>query len=320
MVRIAFFGTPPFAVPSLEQLVAAGEAVVTVVTQPDRARGRGHRVQAAAVKTAALAHGIPLLQPERADDPAFSAALSSFRPDLGVVAAYGKILPDAILHIPRHGTINVHASLLPSYRGAAPVHRAIIAGEHATGITMIRLVKQMDAGPMLGRVVRAIGEDETSDVVERALADIGATLLVSTVQAIAAGRIEEQPQDHALATFAPRLTRDDGRIDWSMPAPAVHNLVRGLFPWPHAFSFLNDSRYLILRTSVVPPDDSVTTGAPGDIIESHGDRLHVVCGDGSRLAIHEIQPEGRRRLPTRAFLAGHRIALPATFQSGPATK
>ncbi|MCH7748784.1 MAG: methionyl-tRNA formyltransferase [Acidobacteria bacterium] len=318
-MKIAFFGTPAFAVPSLEQLVAAGDQIVVAITQPDRPRGRGHHVQPSPLKTAALAHGIPVLQPERVGDPAFAAALASCGADLGVVAAYGKILPDAILHTPRHGTINVHASLLPRFRGAAPVHRAIIAGERETGVTMIRLVREMDAGPMLARAVRPIADDETSDVVDRALAEIGASLLVSTVREIAAGRVTEQPQDHALATLAPRLTSEDGRLDWTRPARAIHNLVRGLHPWPHAFSFLDTSRYLILRTEVEPAPVQVSAQAPGHIVEAGADRLRVACGEGTVLAILALQPEGRRCLPTRAFLAGHPIDLPAIFRPFPPT-
>ena len=316
-MKIAFFGTPAFAVPSLEQLVAAGEQIVTAITQPDRPRGRGHRVQSSPLKTAAMAHNIPVLQPERVGDPAFVAALASCGADLGVVAAYGKILPDTILHTPRHRTINVHASLLPKYRGAAPVHRAIIAGERETGVTMIRLVREMDAGPMLARAVRPIAEDETSDVVDRALAEVGAKLLVSTVRQIAAGRATEQPQDHALATLAPRLTTEDGRLDWTRPARVIHNLVRGLHPWPHAFSFLDTSRFLILRTEVEAASGLVSAQAPGHIVEASGDRLCVACGEGTVLAIHELQPEGRRRLQARAYLAGHPIALPAIFRPFP---
>ena len=247
-MKIAFFGTPAFAVPSLEQLVAAGEEIVVAITQPDRPRGRGHRVQPSPLKTAAMAHNISLLQPERVGDAGFAVALASCGADLGVVAAYGKILPDAILQTPRQGTINVHASLLPRYRGAAPIHRAIIEGERETGVTMIRLVREMDAGPMLARAVRSIADNETSADVGRALAKVGARLLVSTVRDIAAGRVTEQPQDHALATLAPRLTREDGRVDWTQSARAIHNLVRGLHPWPHAFSFLDGSRYLILSS------------------------------------------------------------------------
>ena len=317
MVKIVFFGTPAFAVPALEQLIAAGERVVTVVTQPDRPRGRGHRLHPAPVKTVAVTHGIPVLQPLRAADPDFAGALAACEADLGVVAAYGKILPDPILHTPRHGIINVHASLLPRYRGAAPVHRAVIAGEAETGITMIRLVREMDAGPSLARAVRPIGDDETSEVVERALAELGAGLLVTTVRAIAAGQDRETPQDHALATFAPRLTKEDGRIDWTRPAPTIHNLVRGLHPWPHAFSFLDRSRYVVLRTRVDAEAATQPPRAPGEIIEAHGDRFRVACGDGRILAIVEIQPEGRRRQSSRAFLAGHPVTLPACFRPTP---
>lgn len=318
-MKIAFFGTPAFAVPSLEQLVAAGEEIVVAITQPDRPRGRGHRVQPSPLKTAAMAHNISVLQPERVSDPAFAVALASCGADLGVVAAYGKFLPDTILKTPRHGTINVHASLLPRYRGAAPVHRAIIEGECETGVTIIRLVREMDAGPMLARVVRPIADDETSDDVDRALAEVGAKLLMSTVRNIAAGRVTEQPQNHALATLAPRLTKEDGRVDWTRSARAIHNLVRGLHPWPHAFSYLNGSRYLILRTAVEASSAAVATLAPGAIVDAGADRLRVACGAGTVLTVHELQPEGRRRLTARAFLSGHPIDLPAVFRAVPAT-
>lgn len=317
MVRIAFFGTPAFAVPSLERLVATGHPVVAVITQPDRPRGRGHRLQPSPVKTTAVAHGIPVLQPERASEPAFATELASHDADLGVVVAYGQLLPETILHTPHGGIINVHASLLPRYRGAAPIQRAIIAGEHETGVTMIRLVRQMDAGPMLARATRPIEEHETSEVVERELARLGADLLLSTVHAIASGRARDEPQDHTLATFAPRLRREDGRIDWTRPARAIHNLVRGLYPWPHTFSFLGESRYVILRTEVQTPSTARRAGEPGEVIEASGDRLHVACGESTVLAIHELKPEDRRALATRAFLAGHPIAPHAVWRSTP---
>lgn len=316
-MKIAFFGTPLFAVPSLEALVEAGEQVVTVVTQPDRRRGRGQRVQPSPVKTIATRLAIPVLQPDRARDPAFVAALSAAAPELSVVAAYGKILPDEVLGAANHGTINVHASLLPKYRGAAPIHRAVIAGETETGITMIRLVTEMDAGPMLGRAVRAIGPDETSEEVERALAVLGARLLVSTVRKLARGAATEEPQDHRLATFAPKVTKADGIIDWARPAADIHNLVRGLFPWPHAYTFLGSTRLLLFRTSVESAAPAVA-GPPGAILLAERDQLHVCCGQGTVLAIHELQPEGRKRLDTRAFLAGRPVTLPATLTaSGP---
>ena len=318
-MKIAFFGTPDFAVPSLERLVAAGESVVLAVTRPDRPRGRGQRLRPSPVKAAALDHGIPLLQPERAREPGFAAGLAASGADLGVVVAYGQILPDEVLATPRHGIINVHASLLPRYRGAAPIQRAVIAGERETGVTMIRLVREMDAGPMLASAPRPVAEHETSADVERDLAALGADLLLDTVRDIAAGRARERPQDHALATYAPRLTREDGRIDWTRPARAVHDLVRGLDPWPPAFAFLDASRYLLRRTAPdagsAPARDSAPP--PGTVVEARGDRLRVACGGGSVLSILEIQPEGRRAQSARDFLAGRRIAPGAVFRPAP---
>ncbi len=318
-MKIAFFGTPDFAVPSLERLVAAGESVVLAVTRPDRPRGRGQRLRPSPVKASALDHGIPLLQPERAREPDFAAGLAASGADLGVVVAYGQILPDDVLATPRHGVINVHASLLPRYRGAAPIQRAVIAGERETGVTMIRLVREMDAGPMLASASRRIGNDETGADIERELAAMGAELLLDTVRAIAAGRARERPQDHALATYAPRLTREDGRIDWMRPARTVHDLVRGLHPWPPAFAFLDASRYLIRRTAphAGPMPARAPAPPPGTVVEARGDRLRVACGEGSVLSILEIQPEGRRALAARDFLAGRRVSPGAVFRPSP---
>ena len=314
-MKIAFFGTPAFAVPSLERLVAAGEQVVMVVTQPDRRRGRGQRQQFSPIKTTAMALNLPVLQPDRARDPECGEQLAACGAEIGAVVAYGQILPDHVLHTPVHGIINVHASLLPQYRGAAPIQRAIIAGERETGITMIRLVQELDAGPMLAHVVRPIKNDETSDVVERSLAALGADLLISTVQAIAAGQHREEPQDHGRATFAPRLTKEDGRVDWARPATAIHNLIRGLHPWPHAFTFLGNSRYVLHHSEVV--DTHPGTRKPGDVIAASGDHLHVACGEETTLALHALQPEGRRVLDTRAFLVGYPFPTTATFRSAP---
>ncbi len=293
--------------------------MVLAVTRPDRPRGRGQRLQPSPVKASALDRGIPLLQPERAREPGFAAGLAASGADLGVVVAYGQILPDEVLAAPRHGIINVHASLLPRYRGAAPIQRAVIAGERETGVTMIRLVREMDAGPMLASTSRRIGDNETGADIERELAAMGADLLLDTVRAIAAGRARERPQDHALATYAPRLTREDGRIDWTRPARTVHDLVRGLHPWPPAFTFLDASRYLIRRT--MPHAGSLPgrgpAPPPGTVVEARGDRLRVACGEGSVLSILEIQPEGRRALATRDFLAGRRVPPGAVFRPSP---
>src|SRR5436309_548417 len=286
-LRIVFFGTPEFAVPALDALLAASpHAVVGVVTQPDRPRGRGHQVSDAPVKARARATGLPVLQPERLKDQAFLDSLAALRADLGVVAAYGKILTDTVLTTPRLGLINVHASVLPRYRGAAPVHRAIIDGELATGVTIMRVVKALDAGPMLAKDHRAIGQDETSDEVERDLARLGSRLLVGVVDQIARGNAQDTAQDDAAATYAPRLTKDDGVIDWSWPAVRVHNLIRGLHPWPHAFSFLHGRRLILLRSKAVAAGPGATdllaapapsgsrdpTGLPGTILEASGER------------------------------------------------
>ena len=311
-MRTVFYGTPAFAVPSLTRLLDSPHTVAAVVTQPDRPRGRGRTVSGSPVKQVAAAHRLPVLQPERIRDERFLAQLAALGVDLAVVAAYGRLLPDAVLDAPRLGTINVHASLLPKYRGAAPVHRAIIAGEPETGVTIIRLVRQMDAGPMLARRRRPIAPDETSDAVEAALAELGAGLLLEAIDGMESGTVIGEAQNHRAATFAPRLSRDDGVIDWRAPAEAIHNLVRGLHPWPHASSVLDGARYLVHRSAVVPgPRDGVS---PGTILEATGDRLVVATGRGA-LAILEVQPEGRRRLSTRAFLAGRRWSRGLRFET-----
>jgi methionyl-tRNA formyltransferase len=305
VVKVVFYGTPGFAVPALTRLFDSPHRIAAVVTQPDRRRGRGQRLAPPATKEIAAANRIPVLQPERPAGDAFLGALRELQPDLAVVAAYGRLIPDAVLAVPRLGTINIHPSLLPKYRGAAPVHRAIIAGEVETGVTIMRLVREMDAGPMFAHKTRPIGPDETSEAVEADLARLGADLLLQVIHAIETGAAMERAQDHGAATFAPRLSREDGNIDWHASAAAIHNLVRGLHPWPHAAGVLGGSRYLIHRTATVL-DPRSHAPAPGTIVEASGDRLLVSTGDGGALAILEIQPEGRRRLDTRAFLAGRR--------------
>jgi len=264
----------------------------------------------APVKARAAAAGIPVLQPDRLRDPAFVESLAALRADLGVVAAYGAMLPESVISAPRLGTINVHASLLPRYRGAAPVHRAIIAGERETGVTIMRIVKRLDAGPMLASVTRSIGREETSVDVERDLAHLGATLLVEIADGLAEGSVAETPQDEDAATYAPRLTKDDGAIDWSWPAARIHDLIRGLHPWPHAFSFLDGRRFILIASTA----DGLTASsdAPGTIVESEGDRLVVATGNGA-LRLLQIQPEGKRSMSVRDFLAGHRTARGARF-------
>ena len=311
-MRIAFFGTPAFALPTLRRLLASPHPVVAAVTQPDRPRGRGRRVLPSPVKQAAADAGLPLLQPERMRDAAFMEALAALAPDIGVVAAYGRLLPDALLALPRLGMINVHASLLPHYRGAAPIHRAVMAGETETGVTIIRLVREMDAGPMLRRASLPIGPDDTSASLDGKLAELGAGLLLQTVDDLDCGRAVEQEQDHGRATLAPRLTRDDSPIDWTRPAGDIHNQVRGLQPWPRATCRLDGVRYMIHRSAVIERPAHESGAACGQVLTAGDGRLHVAAGRGA-VALLEIQPEGGRPLPVRAFLAGRRIAPGAVF-------
>ena len=277
-------------------------------------------MSASPVKTIAAASELPVFQPERMKDPQFVAALEDLKPDLAVVAAYGRLLPDRLLRLPRLGMLNVHASLLPKYRGAAPIHRAVMAGERESGITIIKLVLEMDAGPMLRRQAIPIAPDDTSASLEPRLAALGAELLVATIDALEAGKAVEQQQDPDEVTFAPRLTRDDGRVDWTKTASEIHNQVRGLHPWPHAFSYLDGARYLLLHTGVVegpPPSSSDEPPVAGQVLEASKDRLVVAAGRRTALALLELQPEGRRPLTTRAFLAGHRLSPGMTFRPTP---
>ena len=312
-LRVVFFGTPFFAVPTLEAVLASRHPVVGVVTRPDRPRGRGQKTSDSPVKTRATTAGVPVLQPATLNDPAFLAALRTFDADIGVVAAYGKILSETVLAVPRFGMINVHASLLPSHRGAAPIHRAILAGDTETGVTIMRVVKALDAGPALATVGRPIGPNETSEEVERDLARLGASLLVSQLDELASGTARETPQDERAATYAPRLTKEEGLIDWEWPAARIHNLARGLHPWPHAYTFLNKARLIIRRTS---PVIGCSVAAPGEIIVASGDRLRVATADGG-LDLIELQAEGRRSMSAREFLAGHPLQPGQRFSAAP---
>lgn len=312
-LRVVFFGTPQFAVPTLEALRASRHEVVAVVTQPDRPRGRGQRTSDAPVKAHAVAAGLPVLQPGSLKDPGAVASLAALGADIGVVAAYGKILPEAVLAAPPMGMVNVHASLLPRHRGAAPIHRAVIAGDTETGITIMRVIKALDAGAMLAVATRAIGPDETSEEVERDLATLGADLLVTTLDRLAQGPIEETPQDDAGSTYAPRLTREDGLIDWQRPASDVHNLIRGLYPWPHAYAYVRGRRVILLASSV---DAEQVPAPPGTIVMADGEALHVATGRGT-LRIHRLQAEGKRAMGSREFLAGLRLTSDDRFTSHP---
>ncbi len=303
-LRIVYFGTPAFAVPTLGALIQSRHPVVALVSQPDRPKGRGHRIAATPTKELAALCGVPVLQPTKLREDAFLAQVAALRPDLGVVAAYGRILPDALLGVPRLGMINVHASLLPKYRGAAPVHRSVIAGDETTGVTIMRVVAELDAGPTLASAARPIAPDETSVDVERGLADSGAGLLLDVVDRMARGPVVDTPQDDAGATYAPKLLKTESPIDWSLAARTLHNRVRGLQPWPMASTTIDGARSLIHRTRV---SDVRTDARPGTIIEAGGGVLAVAAGDGVVLQILEIQPEGRRVMNVREYLSGRKL-------------
>lgn len=311
-LRILFFGSPAFAVPTLRALVASRHPVVGVVSQPDRPRGRGQKVTPGAVAQAARDLGLPLVQPLRLADDGVRDALAAFGADLGVVAAYGKILPPWLLALPPRGLINVHASLLPAWRGAAPVHRAILAGDRETGVTIMRVVQALDAGAMLARVVVPIDDAATSESLEQALADAGAPLLVETVERLAAGPIEETPQDATRATYAAKITRADSPVDWTATARAVHDRIRGLHPWPHATTAIDHQR-LILHRSVCL--DGMSDARPGTIVASGAAGVDVAAGDGRVVRLLELQAENGRRLPAAGFLAGRPLPPGARFET-----
>jgi methionyl-tRNA formyltransferase len=328
-LRVLFFGTPQFAVPSLTALLGSTHRVVGVVTQPDRPRGRGQKVVPQPVKAAAIDHKLPILQPDRLKDEAFLADLRSWQPDLAVVAAYGRLLPQILLDLPRLGFINVHASLLPRWRGAAPIHRAVIAGDTETGITIMRVVLALDAGPILARTTTPIDEAETSLDVEQRLASAGGALLTETIDRLSAGPIPEASQDERLVTYATRLDRRDSPIDWTRSAGEIHNQIRGLHPWPLASAVLGNRRLLLRRsqndlgggasTGVRPQTPGSDPGltppprsAPGTIVDVAADALTITTGSGD-LRLLEIQPEGRRPMSVRDFLNGTHVSLGDRF-------
>ncbi len=313
-LRLVFFGTPEFAVPTLRELQARGHHVVGVVTQPDRPHGRGQKPSPGPVKTFAESHGLPVLQPERMKDAAFLAHLGAIAPDLGIVAAYGKILPAPLLAIPRLGLLNVHASLLPRWRGASPIHRAVMAGDAETGVSIMRVVLALDAGGVFAAARRPISIDDTSEDLDRDLAERGARLILPVIDALDAGTAREMPQDEALVTYAPRLTREEGLIAWEAPASTIHNQVRGLHPWPHAFTSLDGARVIVLRTSLEPHARMLPADArPGQIVAVERDGLTVRAGDGAPLHLLQLQAEGRRAVSAREFAAGARIEPGARF-------
>ena len=305
-MRLVFMGTPEFASASLEALLRSDDSVVGVVTQPDRPKGRGQILTPSPVKILAQREQIPLLQPLKMKDPEFLQALAGWKADLIAVAAFGRILPPAILALPPHGCINVHGSLLPKYRGAGPIQWAIINGETETGITTMLMDEGMDTGAMLLQEAIPIAADDTAGSLSPRLAELGGRLLVKTIVRLKAGTLVPQPQDSSQATLAPLLKKEDGAIDWALPATAIANRVRGLSPWPGAYTtVVGGERWTIWRALALP--NSVTS-LPGVVVAITNEAIHVATGQGV-LAVMELQPANSRRMAVSQYLAGHPVAI-----------
>ncbi len=300
-MRLIFLGTPAFAVPTLERTVAAGPEVVEAVTQPDRPRGRGRQLAASPVKEAAMRLGIPVYQPERVRRPEAVEHLRALAPDAMVVVGYGQIIPQSVIDLAPLGIINVHASLLPKYRGAGPIQWAIANGETRTGVTTMRIDAGLDTGEMLLKAETQIGPEENAVELGRRLAEMGAGLLVRTLEGLADGSIVGEKQDNAQATYAPLLKKEDGAIDWARPALEIHNRVRGLQPWPGASTAFRGQTLQVWRSRVA---DVGAPGAPGAVRSVRP--LVVHCGGGA-LELLEVQMEGRKRVPAGDFANGQRL-------------
>ena len=301
-------GTPQAAVPTLRQCLADGHEVVAVWTQPDRPAGRGHRVALSPVKEFALAHGLTVHQPARLKNDEAAALFASHRADVAVVVAYGRILPDTFLQTPRRGCINVHFSLLPLYRGAAPANWAIVNGETETGVTTMFIEPSLDTGPILLQRRTAIGESETAPELMERLSEIGALLLGETLSRL--HELTPRPQRDRDATFAPILKKEDGLIDWSLSAIEIERCIRGFQPWPNAYTSFNSRGLTIWRAQAV---SSVLEGVPGEVMTAHGDDLIVCCGRGTALRLVEVQPESRKRIGAREFISGARVKVGDRF-------
>jgi methionyl-tRNA formyltransferase len=307
---IVFMGTPDFSVPCLETLHRSRHRVVQVVTQPDRPKGRGRRIYPPPVKKTALKLGLPVIQPEKIKTADFTEALSRLHPDLMVVVAYGRILPKAVLEIPAAGCINVHASLLPRYRGSAPIHWAIINGETETGITTIMMDEGMDTGDILLTATEPIRDDDTAATLHDRLADLGAKVLAETLDRMADRRLTPVTQMHDQATLAPMLKKEDGRIDWHQPAKVISDRVRGMSPWPGTFTFYDDKRLKIFKAEALPAAGKPVT--PGTVVPGFPDELRVATGNGL-LSVLEIQGESGNRLTVGEFLRGHPMPAGTMF-------
>ena len=300
---MVFMGTPATAAATLEQLLRGPDRIVGVVTQPDRPTGRGQKTAPSPVRRVAETHGIPAVAPEKIRDPQFLDTLRNWHPEIIVVVAYGRILPKAILELAPHGCLNVHYSLLPKYRGAAPAAWTIINGETTAGVTTMGLVEKMDAGPVYLQESIAVAPDETSGSLQTKLTPIGSRLLLETLRQLKEGRLQPQEQDESAVTFAPMLKKEDGLIDWSQSAVAIERRVRGFDPWPGAYTHIGNKLLKIHRAKVLPTDGK---GNPGEVVRADVGGFWVATGAGI-IGLEEVQLENKRRLPGTEFIKGARI-------------
>jgi len=308
-MRIVFFGTPDFAVPSLKRLVETGEDVVTVVTQPDRIKGRGHKLSQPPVKEYALAQGIPVLQPAGIRSEEFLKAIAGMKPDMIVVVAYGRIIPPAMLALPPKGCINVHASLLPKYRGAAPIQWSIVRGEQKTGVATMLMDEGLDTGDILLIEETGILPEDNALTLGNRLSAMGADLLITTIRGFVSGTVKSVPQTGG-STYAPIIKKEDGKIDWSAPASEIFNLIRGMYPWPGGQCLFEGEKITVITSRVVDAD---AEPAAGSVVKIQGDELHVGTGRGI-LAILELKPEGKKAMTGAAFARGRHIREGMSFE------
>ncbi|MCD7830273.1 MAG: methionyl-tRNA formyltransferase [Clostridiales bacterium] len=303
-MNIVFMGTPDFAVPSLKRLLADGHRLAAVYTNPDKPKNRGRKLPPSPVKSAALEANVPVIQPRSLRDEGVLEELAALEPDLIVVAAYGKLLPDPVLALPKYGCINVHSSLLPKYRGAAPINWAILNGEKETGVTIMYMAHALDAGDIIAQEATPIGPEEDAAALYTRLAELGAELLSQTVNKIADGTAGRTPQDDAQHTYAPMLSRELSPIDWSRTAAEIHDQIRGLVPWPAA-SFQLEGKTFKAYASVVA--NETTQAAPGALLGGDKEGIRFACGGGTVLRVTELQAPGKKRMKAADYLRGHKL-------------
>ena len=308
-IRVVYMGTPFFAVNALKSIIDDGYNVVGCYTQPDKMQGRSSKLIASPVKECAAAHGIPVFQPEKIRLEENVEELRSLAPDIIIVAAFGQILPPSILEMPKYGCINIHASLLPRYRGAAPIEWSVINGEKETGVTTMFMAEGLDTGDIIEEAVTEIGAKETAEELRSRLAELGAELILSTMKAVISGDFKRTPQDDSKSNYAVRLSKEMGKADWSLPAVKIERLIRGLRPWPVVYSSLSGRGLKIYAADVVED----MSGEPGEIIEVGKKNFVVACGEGA-LRIRMVQPEGKKMMDAASFLNGNKLTVGMRFE------